>query len=649
MTKRMSEKTSEKTEKWIFDIGKKALQPDPILTVSEWAENYRYLSQVASAEPGKWRNARTPYLQEIMDCLSTSSLYERVVFMKGSQIGGTEAGNNWLGYIIDKAPGPILLVMPTVDMAKDNSKTRIDQLIEESLALKNKVEIPRSREGGNTMLMKEFRGGFLGMTGANSPASLRSKPIRYLFMDEVDAYPGNVGGEGDPIELAIGRTRTFSKRKIFIVSTPKIANHSRIEKLYNESDRRKYYVPCPRCGGFQVLKWQRLKWDAGNPQGAWYECEHCDEKIYNHEKEQMLRHGEWRSEAKNYKGKTAGFHLSSLYSPVGWFSWGEMATMFVEAKNNIELLKVFVNTCLGETWEERGESPEWEKLFFRRENYEIGKIAKGGLFLTAGADIQKDRIEVQIIAWGRNKENWSVDYRIFAGDTALPNSDCWQRLDDLMNESFENENGVWTNIRCLAIDTGYNTQTVYNWCRKYPINRVMPIKGQESLAVMVGQSKAVDVIIDGRKKARALKLWHIGVSIIKTELYGWLRLEKPDAGENYPSGYCHFPEYEEEYFKQLTAEHLLIKEVKGRKTFNWEKLRERNEVLDTFVYARAAAAFLQMDRFREEHWKQLEKVMKKDMYAQFKKDTAVKKENKEAEGRIKRRIINEGIKIYKEE
>jgi phage terminase large subunit GpA-like protein len=630
-------------DKWVFDIGTKALQPDPIMTVSDWAEKYRYLSQVASAEPGKWRNARTPYLREIMDCLSSTSLYEKIVFMKGSQIGGTEAGNNWLGYIIDKAPGPILLVMPTVDMAKDNSKTRIDPLIEESPSLRLKVEEPRSREGGNTMLMKEFRGGFLGMTGANSPASLRSKPIRYLFMDEVDAYPGNVGGEGDPVELAIGRTRTFSKRKIFTVSTPKIANRSRIEKLYDESDQRKYYVPCPRCGGFQVFKWQRVKWDAGNPQGAWYECEHCDGKIHNHEKEQMLANGEWRSEVKNYRGKTAGFHLSSLYSPVGWFSWGEMATMFVEAKNNQELLKVFVNTCLGETWEERGEAPEWQKLFYRRENYKIGLIPKGGLFLTAGADVQKDRIEVQIVAWGRNKENWSIDYRTFVGDTASLNSECWQRLDDLMNESFENENGVVANIRCLAIDTGYNTQTVYNWCRKYPINRVMPVKGQESLSVMVGQSKAVDVVVDGRKKARALKLWNIGVSIIKTEFYGWLRMEKPDAGESYPSGYCHFPEYEEEYFKQLTAEHLMVKEVKGRKTFNWEKLRERNEALDTFVYARSASSFLQIDRFRDEHWKQLENVMKQDIYSRANVNTEPTKKNLQI--KQKRRILSEGIKI----
>src|SRR6478609_8064235 len=207
--------------------------PDPLLTISQWADKYRTLSQRASSEPGRWRNERTPYLREIMDCLSPSSPTERTVFMKGAQIGGTECGNNWIGYVIHQAPGPMMAVQPTVEMAKRNSKQRIDPLIEESEVLRKLVQSPRSRDSGNTVLSKEFPGGVLVMTGANSAVGLRSMAARFLFLDEVDAYPGDVAGEGDPIALAEARARTFGwRRKAFLVSTPTIAGRSRIEREY---------------------------------------------------------------------------------------------------------------------------------------------------------------------------------------------------------------------------------------------------------------------------------------------------------------------------------------------------------------------------------------------------------------------------------
>jgi phage terminase large subunit GpA-like protein len=352
-----------------------------------------------------------------------------------------------------------------------------------------------------------------------------------------------------------------------------------------------------------------VKWEHGRPETAWYECSECGRKIYNHEKEEMLRRGEWRAEDKNYRGKTAGFHLSSLYSPVGWFSWGQMASMFTEAKQNIELLKVFVNTCLGETWVDRGDAPEWEKLFMRSEAYGRGTVPQKGLILVAGADVQKDRIEVQIIAYGRNRENWSVDYRVYPGDTADINSDPWKRLDALLSEGFTHESGTVFYIRTLSIDTGFNTQTVYNYCRRFPIGRVMPVKGQSTGSAMLGQPKAVDVVLDGKKKSRALKIWPVNVNIIKQELYAWLKYPRPEAGEDFPAGYCHFPEYEEEFFRQITAEFLSMKDVKGRKVFEWVQIRPRNEALDTAVYARAATALLQIDKFTGEDWNRLEEIV----------------------------------------
>ena len=291
-------------------------RPDPLLTISQWADKYRALSQRASSEPGQWRTDRTPYLREIMDCLSPMSGIERVVFMKGAQIGGTECGNNWIGYVIHQAPGPMMAVQPTVEMAKRNSKQRIDPLIEESEVLAKLVSDPRSRDSGNTVLSKEYPGGVLVMTGANSAVGLRSMAARYLFLDEVDGYPGDVDGEGDPINLAMARTRTFARRKVFLVSTPKITGMSRIEAAYEESDRRRYFVPCPTCREFQVLKFSQLRWPKGDSERTVYVCEHCGQEIQNHQKQWMLPRGAWRATAKG-DGKTAGFHLSSLYSPGG--------------------------------------------------------------------------------------------------------------------------------------------------------------------------------------------------------------------------------------------------------------------------------------------------------------------------------------------
>src|SRR6202163_4250765 len=289
----------------------KGAHPDPVMSVSEWADTYRMLSQRASAEPGPWRTDRTPYLREIMDCLSPSSPVETVVLMKGAQVGGTEGGNNWIGYVVHQAPGPMLSVQPTVEMAKRNSKQRIDSLIEESDVLRELVSDPRARDSGNTMLAKEFPGGILVMTGANSAVGLRSMAARYLFCDEVDAYPTDVDGEGDPVNLALARTRTFARRKIFMISTPKITGRSRIEACFENSDQRHYWVPCPNCNEFQILKFPQVRWPKDEPEKAVYVCEHCEGEIENHETHWMLVEGEWRAAAPG-PGKAAGFHLSSL-------------------------------------------------------------------------------------------------------------------------------------------------------------------------------------------------------------------------------------------------------------------------------------------------------------------------------------------------
>ncbi|HLI84118.1 MAG TPA: terminase gpA endonuclease subunit, partial [Bryobacteraceae bacterium] len=375
----------------------------------------------------------------------------------------TECGNNWIGYVIHQAPGPMMAVQPTVEMAKRNSKQRIDPLIEESEVLRALVSDPRSRDSGNTVLSKEFAGGVLVMTGANSAVGLRSMAARYLFLDEVDGYPGDVEGEGDPVNLAAARTRTFARRKIFLVSTPKITGMSRIEAAYEESDKRLYWVPCPVCREFQTLKFAQLRWPKGQTERAVYVCEHCGQEIQNHHKQSMLARGEWRPSAAG-DGKTAGFHLSSLYSPVGWFAWSDAAKQFEQAQKNPALLQVFVNTVLGETWTLLGEAPEWQKLYDRREPYKIGVVPRGGVLLTAGADVQKDRIEVEVVAWGRGKESWSVDYRVLEGDTSRPQ--VWEKVTALLSETFPTTSGLELPILQLAVDSGFATIEVYQWARR---------------------------------------------------------------------------------------------------------------------------------------------------------------------------------------
>ncbi|WP_172592400.1 phage terminase large subunit family protein [Nitrosomonas supralitoralis] len=594
---------------------REGLMPDPLLTVSEWADRHRMLSSKASAEPGRWRTSRTPYLKAIMDCLSPMSPIERVVFMKGAQVGGTECGSCWIGYIIHHAPGPMMAVWPTVEMAKRNSKQRIDPLIEESPVLAELIAPARSRDAGNTILAKEFRGGVLVMTGANSAAGLRSMPVRYLFLDEVDGYPSDVDGEGDAISLAEARTRTFARRKIFIVSTPTIAGASSIEREFDASDQRRYFVPCPHCSHRQWLRFEQLRWEKGQPETAAYICESCDQAIYEQHKTWMLEHGEWRAMSE-ITSKTAGFHLSSLYSPVGWRSWRDIAAAWESAVNkesgSASAIKTFKNTELGETWVEEGEAPDWQRLIERREDYKIGTVPAGGLLLTGGADIQKDRIETSIWAFGRGKESWLIEHRVLMGDTAR--DAVWKRLAEMIAETWTHESGAVLPLARFAIDTGFATQEAYAFVRLVKDSRIMAVKGVARGAALVGTPTAVDATTGGKKLRRGVKVFSVAGGIAKLEFYNNLR-KSADVLEDgvtirYPTGFVHLPRIDAEFIQQLCAEQLVTRrDRKGYAIREWQKMRERNEALDCYVYARAAASLAGLDRFEERHWRELEKQL----------------------------------------
>jgi len=591
------------------------LKPDPLLTVSEWADRYRTLSSRAAAEPGRYRTKRTPYMKDIMDALSPSHPAQRVVFMKGAQTGGTEAGNNFLGFIIHQAPGPALAVQPTVELAKRNSRQRIDPLIEESVALRDRVKPARSRDAGNTMLSKEFAGGILIMTGANSAVGLRSTPARYIFLDEVDAYPASADEEGDPVSLAEARSLTFAhRRKLFLVSTPTIRGLSRIEREFEASDQRRYFVACPHCRRDQWLKFERLRWEKGRPETAAYACEGCDAPIAEHHKTAMLEAGEWRATAVSADPATIGFHLSALYSPVGWLSWERIARSWEAAQGSDEAIRAFRNTILGETWVETGEAPDWRRLYDRREHWPAGTVPQGGLFLTAGADVQKDRIEVDVWAWGRGLESWLVEHVIIDGGPE--HQAAWDRLAALLGRTWPHARGAELQVARLAIDTGYEAPAVYAWARRQGFAQVAPVKGVEGFnrASPVSGPTYVDATDGGRRLRRGARLWTVAVSTFKAETYRFLRLDRPTteelaAGASFPPGTVHLPDWvESEWLKQFVGEQLVtVKTKRGFTRLEWQKLRERNEALDARVYARAAAWIAGLDRWSEARWVEAER------------------------------------------
>jgi phage terminase large subunit GpA-like protein len=598
----------------ILRAWRRGLRPDPDLTVSEWADQHRWLSSRASAEPGRYRTDRTPYLREIMDALSPRHTAQRITFMKAAQVGATEAGNNWIGFVIHHAPGPMLAVLPTVEMAKRSSRGRLDPLIEESAALRARVKPARSRDAGNSMLSKEFPGGILVLTGANSATGLRSMPARYIFLDEVDAYPASADEEGDPVSLAEARTTTFAhRRKVFMVSTPTIRGLSRIEREYEASDQRRYFVPCPHCAHMQWLEFERLRWAKDQPETAAYHCAGCEAPIAEHHKTAMLAAGDWRSTAKSQDPHSIGFHISALYSPIGWKSWEQIARDWLAAQGSEDMLRAARNALLGETWVESGEAPEWQRLSDRRESFGDAQIPEGGLFLTAGVDVQKDRIEVDVWAWGRGLESWLIDHIVIVGGP--DHAQAWDQLTALLGETWQHANGAVMPIARLAIDSGYESAAIYGWARAQGFEQVAPIKGLEGFnrATPVSGPTFVDATIGGRRLRRGARLWSIATATFKIETYRFLRLERPSdedraKGVLDPPGTVHLPDWiDSEWLKQLVAEQLVtVRNKRGYARQEWQKLRERNEALDCRVYARAAAWILGADRWDEATWRRLE-------------------------------------------
>jgi phage terminase large subunit GpA-like protein len=576
------------------------LRPEQPLTVSEWADRYRKLSSKASAEPGPWRTDRTPYLREPMDCLSSESPVQRVVMMFAAQTGKTEAGSNWLGYVIDHAPGPMLCVQPTIEMAKRLSKQRLESMITETPCLAAKIAPARSRDSGNTMFSKEFSGGIMLMAGANSATGLRSAPCRYLFADEVDAFPSDVDGEGDPVALAERRTTTFARRKILLTSTPTVKDFSRIEAEYERSDQRRFYVACPCCSEMQWLKWGQLKWEQSKPETVLYQCEKCREKFPERHKPQMLAGGEWRATAPG-NGKTAGFQLSGLYSPLGWCSWEQLVDDFLRAKGDAPALKAFVNTRLAETWEEDyAAAVNAEGLMAKRLAYQPGTCPEGVVLLTAGVDVQDNRLAVTVWGWGEGETGWMIWHQELMGDPTQ--IEVWGQLDTVLAAEWETTGGKTLKLAQMAIDSGgHCTHEVYRYVRDRVSQGAVAIKGSSKRnSAAVGKGSKVDVNWRGKVLKKGVTLYMLGTDTIKTTLFG--RLRHNEAGGSLNFGQA----ADEEYFRQLTAERQALRYHRGFPIREWvKKSGDRNEALDCAVYAYAAMLIFSRKMNRATMWEQL--------------------------------------------
>ncbi len=554
--------------------------PDPDLTVSDWADENRFLSSVSSSEPGKWQTTRTPYLREIMDCLSPHNPCEKVVFMKGAQIGGTECGNNWMGFCVCHAPGPMLIVNPTTETAKRTSKMRIDPTIENCPVLKEKIQSPRSRDSGNTMLMKEFPGGILILTGANSAVGLRSLPVRYLFLDEVDGFPDDAGSEGDPVDLAVQRTATFNNRKIFMVSTPTIKDASRIEQAFLEGDQRYYYVPCPKCGHMQILRWANIVFDSKNLTDAKYKCEKCGALWHDYQKENILGNGKWIAKNPDVKNGVVSFHLSSLYSPHGWTSWTQIAREFLLSKDDPSRLQVWTNTKMAETWEDMaGDQIDPTSLIIRCERWG-NDLPPRVVVLTCGVDVQDNRLEIEIVGWGRGEESWSIDYLVLYGDPSTP--ELWAQLDQVLTRTYRHSKDVPDlAVSATCVDSGgHYTDFVINYCFARRLHGVWAIKG------IGGVGKPIWPATASKSFKTKKPVYLIGVNDAKDILMRRLHLTDSSG-----PGIWHFPiGREPEWFEQITNEIVRKKISKGRLIREWTPRKDgvRTEGLDCRVYAYAA-------------------------------------------------------------
>jgi phage terminase large subunit GpA-like protein len=604
--------------------------PPPNITISQWADTYRYLPTEGAAKPGRWDTSRAEFQREPMDVITHPDV-QKIVIVGPSQLLKSEILLNAYGYFMHLDPCPMMMVQPDTKNAEEFSNDRIASMIEATPVLRERVY---KRRGGQSDKKSSkhnigFPGGYLAVASANVPASLASKPIRILGLDETDRYALSSGDEGDPIEIATRRTTTFWNAKVLSVSSPGLLDESLILADYSQSDQREYYIPCPLCGEMQTFQMgdkdtdYGLKWEANDPSTVYYLCVGCRRGIFEADKKEAIRRGQWLAHAP-FNG-VAGFKINALYSP--WFSWEKLIQEFIRVKDDPKKLQVFVNTRLAEGWEERGESVSDDSLMARREIYPA-QVPRQAFVLTCFVDVQKDRLEALVQGWGKGEENWTIEHAVFWGD---PDEDePWNELESYLGRQFMHESGIRLPLSVTLIDSGYKAQRVYSFVKKMDNPRICATKGREGWGLPV---IAYPSTKRTGKDERKVDLFMIGVDEAKDSVMKRLR-KKPGGPYTY-----HFPKREDalddEFFKQLTAEKIVIsKDKRGFRTRVWKKKRDRNEIWDMAVGNFAALQML------PPNWQDWEALIVPPQAEPGEKPPATKPTTQQAG----RRVRNKGIR-----
>ena len=589
-------------------------EPPPRMTVSEWADEYRFLSPESSGQHGKYDSGITPYAREWMDSVNDPDA-TGTVLMVGAQLGKTEVLNNMIGYFIDVEPSPMLMVQPTIELGEAWSKERLAPMARDTPRIKDKVSDVKSRSAGNTILMKTFPGGNLAIAGANAPSGLASRPRRVVLLDEVDRYPPSAGTEGDPCSLAIRRTETFWNAVVVMTSTPTVKGRSRVETEFEASDQRRYFCDCPRCGHAQTLKWVNVRWEKENGSDAWLQCEGCKEKLNDDDRINMVRGGRW---VPTFPDRSLrGYHLPGIASMFrhkkGYKSrLHQMAADNIKAKKaGKEMLRTWINTFLAETWEDEGESVPWEPLMARREDW--GSFPEGAIILTAGVDIQGDRFEIEIVGWGEGEESWSIEHHSVMGDFNSPETQ--DSLDEILQKKFIHPSGTELGISCTFIDSGHKTKAVYGYTKPRESRRIYACKG-------VGGPGVPLVNRPTRRGVERSALFAVGTDTAKELTYSRLSLGSKGAG------FLHFPhDRPEDWFRQLTSETKVVRYRNGVPFARFENpSKARNEALDIRVYATAALSLLRVN------WDKLTKAINAPMLTDEEKAETKKKKKDHRRG-----------------
>lgn len=619
----------------IRDAAREAFQaftPPSRRTVSEWADARRILTSEASSEVGKWSTDRAPFQREIMDAFTQSGVW-LIAIQASSQVGKTEMELNMLGRVIDEDPGSVLFVQPTLGLAEDFSKRRVSSMIAACPTLREKVCEVKSRDSNNTILMKQFPGGNVTFAGANSPRELAGRPIRYLFMDEIDGFPKSAGTEGDPIKLAERRTETFRyNRKVVVTSTPTIKNGP-IESYFKKGTQEEWHVMCPHCGEFSFIRFDDIRFDieefdaggekAKRPENMRWECALC--KGTSREHQTKRQPGKWV--ARNPEALKEGvrsFRLSAFMSP--WSSWQDIAQNFLDAGKDPERLKVFYNTMLGESWEVRDLSDDPERLFNRREYYDA-EVPDGAELLTMGVDTQDNRLEYEVVGWSEDGESWGISRGVIPGRP--DEKQVWLELDGLLERQWRRRNGKGMRVLATFVDSGgHYTSDVYRECGARASRRVWAIKGE------AGENKQYVRMMSQTKKSGSAVRFLIAVDGGKEAILYESSITEPGPR------YMHFPMepkagYSLDYFKGLLSEKMVVHTRGGRNYIVWEKIQERNEPLDCRNYAMAAYRFFNWD------FERLERENREEPSER----TIIKREPEPSKKKKSRYIVSGGIVV----